>query len=87
MKSWHILAVVALALAGCAAPPPPKPVVAPLTPEAGAARYLDDVRDQPPLLLAFLRRFPKGGDLHNHLSGAVYAESLVAWGSESGLCI
>jgi hypothetical protein len=87
MKSWHILAVTALLLAGCTAPPPPKPVMAPLVPEAGAARYLDEIRDQPLLLLAFLRRFPKGGDLHNHLSGAVYAESLIAWGSESGLCI
>jgi len=30
---------------------------------------------------------PKGGDLHNHLSGAVYAESMVQWASEKGLCI
>src|SRR5262249_19841791 len=87
LKGWHFLTVVALAWAGCATSPPPKPVMAPLVPEAGAARYLDEIRDQPPLLFAFLRRFPKGGDLHNHLSGAVYAESLIAWGSESGLCI
>jgi len=88
MKTWRILAVAALALVGCASPArPPQPPAAPLAPEAGAARYLDEVRDQPPLLLAFLRRLPKGGDLHNHLSGAVYAESLIAWGSESGLCI
>jgi adenosine deaminase len=44
------------------------------TPEQRTARYMDSVRSQPPLLLAFLRRMPKGGDLHNHLSGAIYAE-------------
>ena len=27
---------------------------------------------------------PKGGDLHTHLSGAVYAESYLAWAAESG---
>ena len=30
-------------------------------------------------LRAFLRRMPKGGDLHTHLSGAVYAERFIAW--------
>jgi hypothetical protein len=89
MKHWRVLllAVAATALAACASPAPPRPAAAPPAPDADAARYLDAIRDSPPLLEAFLRRFPKGGDLHNHLSGAVYAESLVAWGSEAGLCI
>jgi adenosine deaminase len=30
---------------------------------------------------------PKGGDLHNHLSGAVYAESLIGWAESDGLCL
>src|SRR5690349_25106961 len=30
---------------------------------------------------------PKGGDLHNHLSGAIYAESYIAWAAEAGLCV
>src|SRR6266404_4015343 len=30
---------------------------------------------------------PKGGDLHNHLSGAIYAESYIQWASDNGLCI
>jgi hypothetical protein len=38
-------------------------------------------------LTALLRRFPKGGDLHNHLSGAVYAESYLTWAREDGLWI
>ena len=30
---------------------------------------------------------PKGGDLHNHITGAVYAESLMQFAADSGLCI
>ena len=30
---------------------------------------------------------PKGGDLHNHLSGAVYAESYLHWGADDKLCL
>ena len=40
-----------------------------------------------PHLRAFLTKFPKGADLHNHLVGAIYAESYIAWGAEDGLCI
>lgn len=35
----------------------------------------------------FLSRMPKGGDLHTHLSGAVYAERLIAWATQDGLCL
>jgi hypothetical protein len=37
-------------------------------------------------LRAFLRRMPKGGDLHTHLSGAVYAERFIAWAAQQHLC-
>ena len=30
---------------------------------------------------------PKGGDLHSHLSGAIYAESMIDWAAEDGLCV
>ena len=30
---------------------------------------------------------PKGGDLHNHVTGAVYAESYIQWAVELGSCI
>jgi len=36
---------------------------------------------------AFLRRMPKGGDLHMHLSGAVYAESFIADAVQDGICV
>ena len=55
--------------------------------EQAAARYLESVRHQPSQLLAFIREMPKGGDLHNHLSGAVYAESYIDWAAADGLCV
>ena len=30
---------------------------------------------------------PKGGDLHNHLSGAIYAESFLRWAADDKLCL
>jgi adenosine deaminase len=55
--------------------------------EEKTAKYLDSVRHQPGLLLAFLQQMPKGGDLHVHLSGAIYAESFIDWASENALCV
>ena len=58
-----------------------------LSPEQRTARYLNSVRQQPSLLLAFVEQMPKGGDLHNHLFGAIYAESYIRWAAEGGLCV
>ena len=55
--------------------------------EARTARYLESIRGEPLLLAAFLRAMPKGGDLHNHPSGAEYAESYIAYAAEDGLCV
>jgi adenosine deaminase len=57
------------------------------TAEQKAARYFESIRNQPLLLHAFLQQMPKGGDLHNHLSGAVYAESLIKYAVQDGLCV
>jgi adenosine deaminase len=57
------------------------------TAEEQTARYFDAIRNDPLRLLMFLREMPKGGDLHSHLSGAVYAESYIAWAADDGLCI
>ncbi|MCM3873431.1 MAG: hypothetical protein ND895_22340 [Pyrinomonadaceae bacterium] len=51
------------------------------------ARYFDSIRNSPPQLLALLLKMPKGGDLHNHLSGAIYAESYIQWAADKGLCV
>jgi len=54
--------------------------------EAATAAYFASIRKNPSLLLAFLAQMPKGGDLHNHVSGAIYAESFLRWAAEDGLC-
>lgn len=54
---------------------------------AGAAKRLDNLRDQPQRLRQFLLGMPKGTDLHTHLSGAVYAEAMIRWGAEDGKCV
>jgi len=55
--------------------------------EARTEAYFQSIRKNPNLLLAFLRDMPKGADLHNHLSGSIYAESLIQWGSEGEDCV
>ena len=55
--------------------------------EARAAARLEAVRGDAAGLEKWLGRFPKGADLHNHLSGAVYAESYLAWAREDGFRI
>ncbi|HEV7551578.1 MAG TPA: adenosine deaminase, partial [Candidatus Angelobacter sp.] len=55
--------------------------------EQKTARYFESIRNQPLLLHAFLQQMPKGGDLHNHLSGAVYAESFIKFAAQDGLCV
>src|SRR5260221_1465062 len=57
------------------------------TAEQKTARYLDSIRKQRSLLLAFLHDIPKGGDLHNHLSGAVYAEDLIDFAASDNFCV
>jgi adenosine deaminase/adenosine deaminase CECR1 len=55
--------------------------------EQRAAAWLDAHRDRPPMLRMFLQRMPKGGDIHTHVSGAVYAESYIEWAAaDPGLC-
>src|ERR1700727_3040967 len=55
--------------------------------EQHTASSLDRMRKQPQLLLAFVHDLPKGGDLHNHLDGAISAEDLVDFAADGGLCV
>jgi hypothetical protein len=50
-------------------------------------RRLAELRKNPPELYAFLYKMPKGADLHNHLSGAVYAESFLEAAADRHLCV
>ncbi len=54
---------------------------------ARAAAWFEAHRSRPPSLRIFLQRMPKGGDIHSHLGGAVYAESYLAWAAEENYCV
>jgi adenosine deaminase len=55
--------------------------------EQSTARYFESIRKSPPKQMAFLLKMPKGADLHNHLSGSIYAERYIEWAAEKGLCV
>jgi adenosine deaminase len=57
------------------------------TPEAKTADYFNKIKNDPEQLYIFLNQMPKGGDLHNHLSGATYAEDLLEYAKQDNLCI
>ncbi|MFB6506273.1 MULTISPECIES: adenosine deaminase [unclassified Streptomyces] len=83
------------ALPAAAAPaedPAPRPAAQaahrPVTPaERRTSAYLDSLRNRPERQKEFFAALPKGGDLHNHLSGAVTTEYLIELAAEQGLCI
>ena len=55
--------------------------------EQKTAGYFESIRKSPPKQMAFLLKMPKGADLHNHLSGAIYAERYIQWAAQKGLCV
>lgn len=55
--------------------------------EQRTATYFESIRKSPPKQTAFLLKMPKGADLHNHLSGSIYAERYIEWAAEKGLCV
>jgi len=89
MNTVNSLALVLLCAAATISQTPPSTGLKsePGSPEARTARYFESIRKSPPQQLAFLLKMPKGGDLHNHLSGSIYAESYIQWAAENGLCV
>jgi len=64
------------------------PNTAAVTPqEQRAIRAFDAAKKNPLDLTAFLVNMPKGGDLHMHLSGAVYAETFIRNGAVDLMCV
>jgi adenosine deaminase len=55
--------------------------------EASTAGRFERLREDPLLLRRFLEQMPKGGELHTHLSGAVYAETYIRLAVSDRLCI
>jgi adenosine deaminase len=63
-------------------------VAAPTSQEARASRAFEAAKKAGvPELYAFLKLFPKGADLHMHLSGAIYAETFIAEAAQLGLWV
>ena len=54
--------------------------------EIRTSRALENVRANPLELEAFLTSMPKGTDLHMHLTGAIYAETIIRDAAEDQLC-
>ncbi len=55
--------------------------------EVRAGANFNLASSNPLKLRAFLEKMPKGGDLHMHLSGAVYAETFLQDAVQDGLCV
>ena len=92
---YRLIAVILLvSLVGCF---PHTPVEAPDSKDAwqdvpfwaaeigGMAQRFELAKRTEPELIVFLRRMPKGADLHNHVSGAAYAEFNLASAYEKGM--
>ena len=55
--------------------------------ERATARAFERTADDPVERRRFLYAMPKGGDLHNHLDGAIYAENFIQWAADDGKCV
>ncbi|MCU1625028.1 MAG: adenosine/AMP deaminase [Frankiales bacterium] len=84
-----------LALAAAALLLTATPVLSKAPPKTGphAAPKASDLDDlfaraakSPPMLRVLLQKMPKGGDLHNHAGGSIYAEDLMTANAEAGGC-
>uniref|UniRef100_A0AAU3H3S1 adenosine deaminase n=1 Tax=Streptomyces sp. NBC_01401 TaxID=2903854 RepID=A0AAU3H3S1_9ACTN len=70
------------------APPPKEPAApAPRAATPAEARTAAWLNAHPKDAARFFKDLPKGGDLHNHLSGAVRTEYLIQLAADDGLCI
>ncbi|HSG09107.1 MAG TPA: hypothetical protein VLA36_12175 [Longimicrobiales bacterium] len=85
--SGAVLASALASLSACAPTAPLLPAPARASDEALTEQVFGALRGDSARLEVFLRAMPKGGDLHTHLSGAIYAESFLRWAAEDGLCV
>lgn len=53
--------------------------------EKEAAQAFQRALRSDPQLIAFLKEMPKGADLHNHVSGAIFAENYIESAAKNGL--
>lgn len=55
--------------------------------ERATAAYFASIQNNPQKISDFLQKMPKGGDLHNHLAGASWAENMIRYARNDGLCV
>src|SRR5215468_7519338 len=55
--------------------------------EKRATLTIESLRNSPLELRNYLRKMPKGSDLHNHLYGAIYAETWIQNAADDNMCI
>ncbi|MDM8568517.1 hypothetical protein QUF50_03190 [Thiotrichales bacterium HSG1] len=88
LLSKVIFVAISIFLISCVAK---KPIVSEssiiVNKESEASKWFAANSNRPPKLRAFLKKMPKGGDLHTHVSGAVYAESYLKWAADENLCV
>lgn len=55
--------------------------------EQKTAALVERLKANPAALRVLLTQMPKGGDLHNHLDGSVWAEDFLKWADADGACL
>lgn len=55
--------------------------------QKATANYFNQIKSNPNELQLFIEQMPKGGDIHNHLSGAVYAETVIQLAEDKHFCV
>ncbi|ARS52988.1 adenosine deaminase family protein [Kushneria konosiri] len=79
--------LAALAALGAAVMVTATPAGADESPTYRTAEVMAELRDQPPKLRMFLQRMPKGGDIHHHLWGTPWPETLLKEAGRAGMCV
>src|SRR5262249_3282758 len=96
LRAWAICLALASPMGAQTPPqaaPPKRPAESKRIPpdrpssESRTSLGLETAKHNPLQLRAFLKKMPKGADLHNRLGGAIYAESFIRAGAEDGLCV
>lgn len=54
---------------------------------ASANDYFNGIKTNPHALYAFLKNMPKGGELHYHLAGGAYPETMLALAAQGDYCL
>ena len=55
--------------------------------QASVSSHLDQIKQDPKALYLFLKNMPKGGELHYHLAGGPYAETMLKLAVAGDYCI